>query len=68
MRCIIVGGDDDELIDHFKNDATYHRFTEVLGSWSFGDYFKEDAIRLLFGLLCQVQLLLFRCFCVVFSW
>ncbi|KAM0832627.1 hypothetical protein ACQ4PT_064776 [Festuca glaucescens] len=53
MRCIIVGGDDAELIDHFNNDATYHRFTEVLGSWSFGDYFKEDAIRLLFDLLCQ---------------
>ncbi|KAM0865140.1 hypothetical protein ACQ4PT_043479 [Festuca glaucescens] len=55
MRCIIVGGDDAELIDHFNNDATYHRFTEVLGSWSFGDYFKEDAIRLLFDLLCQAD-------------
>lgn len=38
LRCITVGGDDDEVIDHFKNDTTYHRFTEVLGSWSFGDY------------------------------
>ncbi|VAI27479.1 unnamed protein product [Triticum turgidum subsp. durum] len=51
LRCITVGGDDDEVIDHFKNDTTYHRFTEVLGSWSFGDYFKEEAIRLLFSLL-----------------
>lgn len=52
LRCIIASGDDD-VIDHFRSDTTYHRFTEILGSWSFGDYFKEEAIGLSFSLLSK---------------
>lgn len=67
LRCIIASGDED-LIDRFRIDATFHRFTEILGSWSHGDYFKEEAIGLLFSLLTEVtakQLMLPHCFCVV---
>jgi alanyl-tRNA synthetase len=56
LRCIVTSSDD--VIEHFRSDATYHRFTEILGSWSSGDYFKEEAIGLLHSLLSKVQLLL----------
>lgn len=52
LRCIIASGDED-LIDRFRIDATFHRFTEILGSWSHGYYFKEEAIGLLFSLLTE---------------
>ncbi|WVZ95630.1 hypothetical protein U9M48_041364 [Paspalum notatum var. saurae] len=54
LRCIIASGDED-LIDRFRIDATFHRFTEILGSWSHGYYFKEEAIGLLFSLLTEVD-------------
>ncbi|ONM02490.1 Alanine--tRNA ligase [Zea mays] len=38
---------------HVRIDATFHRFTEILGSWSHGYYFKEEAIGLLFSLLTE---------------
>ena len=53
LRCIIASGDND-VIDHYRSDTTYHRFMEMLGSWSFGDYFKEEAIGLSFSLLNKV--------------
>lgn len=52
LRCIIASGDED-LIDRFRIDATFHRLTEILGSWSHGYYFKEEAIGLLFSLLTE---------------
>ncbi|PWZ54472.1 Alanine--tRNA ligase [Zea mays] len=54
LRCIIASGDED-LIDRFRIDATFHRFTEILGSWSHGYYFKEEAIGSLFSLLTEVD-------------
>ncbi|PVH62305.1 hypothetical protein PAHAL_3G263200 [Panicum hallii] len=51
LRCIVTSSDD--VIEHFRSDATYHRFTEILGSWSSGDYFKEEAIGLLHSLLSK---------------
>lgn len=52
LRCIIASGDED-LIDRFRIDATFHRFTEILGNWPHGYYFKEEAIGLLFSLLTE---------------